>query len=281
MSCRTLTQLMSCRLRGKASCLIILNAATRAPALARRRGGSVVGLIIAGMGKHVPVILKINKGYAHSIIRGLGGSGFSNVSTVLSIMPCCGGPSRRKVCRRCGTVTRTAALPVILCGIPKHANIGVATRAALHVTHRFGGIVTIGRTSNGVARVSSVVGGGPTGFGIVSKSSNVAFPLVALKTINIVSMVNGTFPHRFDHVIHLTLTNSCSDTHAVRRDFARLFDLLFVSNGPTKTGDVLGTVNFVRGGLHLPLIPAHVAAFRGVHSMLHRLDVGYWSFSNL
>lgn len=277
ISCSTLVHLMSCRLRGGASFLYILNAATRAPALARRRGGGVGGVIVRQIGKEVPVLLNMNKGGAQTVIRALGGSSFAKMSTVLSIIPCCGGPSRRNVCRRCGTVSRTASLPVILCGIPNHANIGVGTRAALHVTHSFGGIVTIGRTSNSVARVSSVVGGGPTGFSIVSNSSNVAFPLVALKTINVVSIVKGTFPHRFDHVMHLTLRKSCTGTLAVRRGFTRLFGLLFMSNGPTKMGTVLGMVKVVRGGLHLPLIPAEVAAFRTVHGVLSRLGVGYWN----
>lgn len=275
ISCSTLLHLISCRLRGKASFLYILKAATRAPALAGRRGSGVGHLVVREIGKHVPVLLKIDDGYAHTIIRALGGSSVAKISTILITMPCCGGPSRRNVCRRCGTVTRTASLPIILCGIPKHANIGVATRAALHLTHSFGGVVTVGRTSNGVARVSSVVGGGPTGFSIVSNSSNVAFPLVALNTMKIVSIVNGTFPHRFDHVAHLTLRNSFTGTLAVRRGFARLFDLLFMSNGPTKIGTVLGMVKLVRGGLHLPLMPAHVAAFRGVHTVLGRLGVGY------
>ncbi len=271
ISCRTLARLIRFRVTGNASCLIVLNAANRAPALASRRGTTVMGRIVGIGGNHLPLILKVKKGGAVKIIRRVHHASFSGVSTVLDITPCCGGPSRRNLCHRCGTVTSSAGVPVVLCGIPKQANIGVSTSAALHLTRRFSGVITVGRTSNGFGRVSSVVRGGPRGFLIVSNSSTVAFPLVALNTTNIVSIINGTFPGRFDHVIHLTLENSLRNTHTVRCQFIRVGRLLFISNGPTNIGDMLSYVNCVRGVLHLPLIPAAIRACRGVSRLLHRL----------
>lgn len=199
------------------------------------------------------------------------------MSNVLDVYPCCGGPSRRNLCRRFGTVTRIDPLPVMLCGMPNEANVGVGPRAAYHVTHSFPGIMTIGRTDNDLRRMSRVVGGGPSGFRMVDNSSTLAFSVVTDNTTNIVSIVNGTLPGTFDEVVHLRFHNRCRPTHGVRRSFARLCDLLFISNGPTNIGTLLGSVNFVRGRLHLPLIPAHVTAGRGVDRVLEAL--GVWCVS--
>ncbi len=254
ISCKTCTSLISCRVENKISFLMPLKAANRAPYLASRRGVGVLGLMGRRSTKG-PVMTKMKAGSLRRAVTGVHLLRSRNISIFLIIIPCCGGPPRRNVCRCFGTITRSARGPVLLCGIPNHANTGLRTRAALHLT-RVGGVVKVGRTSDGENRVLGVVTNHPRNFLILDNGSSRACPLVGRKTSKIVDITSGITPRPITGLTRTVLRNGIRGTTNLRRGLSPLFHGYFIRDGPVPTGTTLTTVNVVRGRLHLPLMPS-------------------------
>ncbi len=192
---------------------------------------------------------------------------------MLSVAPCCGGPARRKLCRRFSTLTGTSPEPVVLCGIPSHAKIGVATNAILRLTRR-DGVVTVGRTGNDLTSIVAVLHSYPSSFSVLDNSSKVAVDVLSYNNRNTVSILTGTLPGCVSALVRDTVDRRIETTR-LGLAVSPLCSLLFISNGPTNIGTVVDNVNMIDGDLQLPLMPTERSAVAEVVTIIGALPRSY------
>lgn len=253
MGCRVLEALIGERVSNNASTVVIYNAANRPTAVARRRGLSMVGYIMSRATKRVPMVTKANTGYARGIVSFSRGIRGLNMSNLLIIAPCCGGTARGNLCTRCTTVTKTIKLPVVVCGMPSHANYGVLPRATTELNEGFRGVMKVGRTDNGVSRITGLGGLTKSSLSVCSKGSSRIVPVLSLNKVNIVSMLSGMVPTTIRSVMAGCLGKGVGSTLSVRLGCLSLVRTLFYRIGPVPMGTTVGLLKCSIKKLHLPL----------------------------
>lgn len=203
------------------------------------------------------------------------------MSKALRIYPCCGGPSRSKICTRFGTVTSTAHLPVVLCDVPKHYNVRVDIRAVDHLTGSYPRVIYIGRTNNGISHIGRLVRIIPRGFAILYNSSNLAIPFVTYNTDKLISMASGLIPNVVGSVIGTNLGRSVKRVLSLRGGFCPLVGkLVALSSGPIPVGTTLTVEKSVRPNVHLPLIPLTRRGRTRLSTLLRHFGV-LWRFDSV
>ncbi len=242
------------RVTSNVSTLIVYNAANRGSALGCSRRLGMVRATILTTGGGMPMITNAKDGSALCAISLYGSTRDLNTSTFLVMAPCCGGTSRSKLITRCGCVTSHMRGPVVLCGIPSHANISVGPRACGRLDHR-GGVITAGRTSKslgGILRAHCLYN---SSLRVCSNGSSRVIPVVSLNNLNMVSIVSGVLPGRARGLYGTCLSNRVSGTRGLRVGCTKLVGTLFYSIGPTPIGTTVGLVNVRTKPYELPLCP--------------------------
>lgn len=125
-----------------------VNAGNRTCTLSFSRGLTVVRAYISRIGNHIPICTNANYVAAHRAVRLDGHTTSLNTSVLSVVAPDFTITSRGRVCSRCIRITGRISIPVILCGVPTHANGGLLPRAITGLTGSISIVVNTGSSDN-------------------------------------------------------------------------------------------------------------------------------------
>ena len=163
-------------------------------------------------------------------------------------------------------------MPVLLYNVPGRTGVNMSPETCLRLARDFENIVGIKEASGNISQMDSIIKNKPDDFMVISGDDGIAFPLITLGAVGVISVIGNAYPKEFGKMVRLALAGDYDGARTIHHRFTELFSLLFVDGNPAGVKCALNLMGFIENELRLPLVPTRITTHERIHEVLDRLS---------
>jgi 4-hydroxy-tetrahydrodipicolinate synthase len=194
------------------------------------------------------------------------------VDAILSVVPYYNKPSQEGIYQHYKAIAQASSLPVVLYNVPGRTGVNMTAETTLRLAREFDNVIAIKEASGNTTQISSIIKYKPNDFQVISGDDSVAFPLIALGAVGVISVVGNAFPKKFSRMIHCALSGDYAGALSLHQQFLELFELLFTDGSPAGVKSTLNIMGHIENELRLPLVPVRVATYEKIRNALQEFN---------
>lgn len=253
--------------------LIVLGTTAETPTLSPEEQKEIVQRVVSQVAGKIPIVLGVGGNNTLALGKKLAKDDLSGVDAILSVVPYYNKPSQEGIYQHYRHIAEASPLPLILYNVPARTGVNMTAATTLRLAQDFPNIAGIKEASGNLAQIAAIIKDKPAGFQVVSGDDAIAFPLIMLGGVGLISVIGNAFPQEFGRMVRLALAGDYQDARAIHHSFTELIELLFVDGNPAGIKSMLHQMGYIENQLRLPLVPAQAGTYEKIRRALQALNI--------
>jgi len=147
----------------------------------------------------------------------------------------------------------------------------MTAETTLRIANDCHNVVAVKEASGNISQMDDIIKNKPENFNVICGDDGIAYPLITLGAIGVISVIGNAFPREFGKMVRLALAGDYEGARVIHHRFTELFSLLFVDGNPAGVKSMLNAMGMIENKLRLPLVPTRITTFEKIRSVLDRL----------
>ena len=212
--------------------LVVLGTTAETPTLTEEEKKKIINLVVTKVRSRIPIVLGVGGNCTRSIVEKLKNDNFEGIDAILSVVPYYNKPSQEGIYQHYKAIAEATTLPVVLYNVPGRTGVNMTAETTLRLARDFKNVVAIKEASGNFTQMDDIIKNKPANFNVISGDDGVAFPLITLGAIGVISVIGNAFPREFSRMVRLALAGDYNSARTIHHSFTELFSLLFVYRTP-------------------------------------------------
>ncbi len=268
-----LGQLVDYQIRNKADYLVVLGTTAETPTLSEEEKQQVIDYVRLRVNGRLPLVLGLGGNCTANVVRTLQTADLDGFCAILSVTPYYNKPSQEGIYQHYKAIAEASPVPVILYNVPGRTGVNMTADTILRLARDFKNIVAVKEASGNIGQMNNIIKNKPAGFMVISGDDGIAYPLITMGAVGVISVIGNAFPKEFSRMVRLALNGDYENALKIHHRFTDLFDLLFVDGNPAGVKCLLSMMGYIENKLRLPLVPTRLATYEKIHEVLNKLGI--------
>ena len=267
-----LSRLVDYHLQNGTDYLVVLGTTAETPTLTSNEQKMIIRFVIDKVKNRIPIVLGVSGNNTRTVVERLKTEDMEGVDAILSVVPYYNKPSQEGIYQHYKAIAQASSLPVVLYNVPGRTGVNMTAETTLRLAHDFDHVIAVKEASGNTSQITSIVKNKPGDFQVISGDDGMAFPLIALGVVGVISVIGNALPKAFGRMIHFALSGDYANALSLHQQFLELFELLFVDGSPAGVKSMLNIMGYIENELRLPLVPAQIPTYEKIRSVLQELN---------
>lgn len=266
-----LRKLVDFLMQNKVDYILALGTTAETPTLTDDEKRRITDIVIEGVGGRIPVVLGVSGNCTRNVVNSLEHDNFDGINAILSVVPYYNKPSQEGIYQHYKAISEATTLPLILYNIPGRTGVNMTAETTLRIANDCHNVVAVKEASGNISQMDDIIKNKPENFNVICGDDGIAYPLITLGAIGVISVIGNAFPREFGKMVRLALAGDYEGARVIHHRFTELFSLLFVDGNPAGVKSMLNAMGMIENKLRLPLVPTRITTFEKIRSVLDRL----------
>lgn len=253
--------------------LVVLGTTAETPTLTEEEKQEVVKCVVTQVRRRIPIVLGVGGNCTQALVDKLKRDEFQGIDAILSVVPYYNKPSQEGIYQHYKAIAKATSLPIVLYNVPGRTGVNMTAETTLRIAREFDHVIAVKEASGNITQMDDIIKHKPDNFQVISGDDGIAFPLIALGAVGVISVIGNAFPQEFSRMVRLALSGDYGSARIVHSRFAELFELLFVDGNPAGVKSMLNMMGFIENRLRLPLVPTRIPTYEKIRDVLKRLNI--------
>lgn len=253
--------------------LCVLGTTAETPTLTEEEKKQIKQIVVERVNGKVPVLLGVGGNNTRTVVESLKNDDYTGVDAILSVVPYYNKPSQEGMYQHYKAISEATELPIVLYNVPGRTGVNMTAETTLRIARDFHNIIAIKEASGNITQMDDIIKNKPDNFDVISGDDGIAFPLITLGAIGVISVIGNAFPKEFSRMTRLALKGDFTNALTIHHKFTELFDLLFVDGNPAGVKSILSVMGMIENKLRLPLVPTRITTFEAIRKVLNELNI--------
>ena len=268
-----LMRLLDYQLQSGTDYLVVLGTTAETATLSAEEQSEIVKLVVNRVKGQIPIVLGVGGNNTKSVVDKLKKDDYTGVDAILSVVPYYNKPSQEGIYQHYKAISAASKLPLVLYNVPGRTSVNMSAETTLRIARECKNVIAVKEASGNIAQITDIIKNKPHGFEVISGDDGIAFPLISLGAVGVISVLGNAFPKEFGRMVRLALSGDFAGALPVHHSFAELFELLFVDGSPAGVKSVLNAMGYAENKLRLPLVPARISTCERIKNALRELNI--------
>ena len=260
-------------IKNEADYIVVLGTTAETPALTEEEQHQVLEFVKERVNGKIPLVLGFGGNCTRAIINRMKNFDFSGIDAILTVTPYYNKPSQEGIYQHYKAIAQVSPVPIILYNVPGRTGVNMAPETTLRLANEFENIVAIKAASGNISQINILIKHKPESLSVISGDDGIAYPLMTLGAIGVISVIGNAFPKEFSRMIRLALNGDYKSAGEIHQSFFELFSLLFVDGNPAGVKCMLNAMGFCENKLRLPLVPTKITTYEKIRNVLNDLNI--------
>ncbi len=266
-----LSRLLEYQIKCNVDYLVVLGTTAESATLSPEERIAVRNFVVERVNGRVPLVVGIGGNNTAAVIDEIKNTDLRPFKAILSVTPYYNKPSQEGLYQHYAAIARASQLPVILYNVPGRTGVNMSAATTLRLQRDFLNIIGVKEASGNVNQMDAIIKGKRPDFSVISGDDAIAFPLITLGAVGVISVIGNAFPREFARMVRLALQGDYAGALDIHHRFTELFSLLFVDGNPAGVKCLLHDMGFIDNVLRLPLVPTRIDTRSQIHDVLEAL----------
>jgi len=248
--------------------LVLLGTTAETSTLTEDEKSDIIKTAVKQIRRRIPVVVGVSSNCTRTVVKQLKEFNYQGVDAIMSVVPYYNKPSQEGIYQHFKAVAEASPHPLVIYNVPSRTGVNMTAETTLRIARDFENVIAVKEASGNLAQMNEIIKGKPERFQVISGDDAMAFPLIALGGLGVISVVGNAFPREFSNMIHLALTGDYENARTIHASFLDLIDLLFIDGSPAGIKSVLNIMGFIENKLRLPLVPARIATYEKIREII-------------
>lgn len=202
----------------------------------------------------VGLVAGIGGNNTHEVVEQVKQFDIAGYDAILSASPSYNKPTQEGIYQHYKAIAEHTPLPVILYNVPGRTGSNITAETTVRLAKDFKNIIGIKEASGNFDQFNQIMRDKPEGFLLISGDDPVAFPMIALGAVGVISVIGNALPRQLSDMIRLCLKGDFKGAqkgHYQLIDFTRL---MFVEGSPAGVKTALKQLGICGDKVRLPLV---------------------------
>lgn len=269
----SLLKLVEYQVQNGTDYLVVLGTTAETPTLTEEEKAEIIQKVVTQVRRRVPIVLGVGGNCTRVLVEKLKHDDFKGIDAILSVVPYYNKPSQEGIYQHYKSIAEATPLPVVMYNVPGRTGTNMVAETTLRLAREFNNIVAIKEASGNIKQMDDIIKNKPADFQVISGDDGIAFPLIALGAVGVISVIGNAFPKEFSRMVRLALEGDYANARVIHSRFMELFELLFIDGNPAGVKSMLNMMGFIENRLRLPLVPTRITTYEKIRDVLHRLHI--------
>lgn len=270
-----LLRLVEYQIKNGVDFLCIMGTTAETPCLTSDEKKKIKQLIVERVAGRVPLLMGCGGNNTAALVQELQTSDWTGIDGILSVCPYYNKPSQEGLYRHFKAVAQATPLAVVLYNVPGRTGVNMSAETTLRLANEFENIIAIKEASGNITQMDDIIKNKPAHFDVISGDDGIAFPLITLGAVGVISVIGNALPSEFSRMIRMALNGDYASALTIHHKFTELFKLLFVDGNPAGVKAMLHAMGMIENQLRLPLVPTRLKTMEKITTILKELDIKY------
>ena len=270
-----LLRLVEYQIKNGVDFLCIMGTTAETPCLTSDEKKKIKQLIVERVAGRVPLLMGCGGNNTAALVQELQTSDWAGIDGILSVCPYYNKPSQEGLYRHFKAVAQATPLAVVLYNVPGRTGVNMSAETTLRLANEFENIIAIKEASGNITQMDDIIKNKPAHFDVISGDDGIAFPLITLGAVGVISVIGNALPSEFSRMIRMALNGDYASALTIHHKFTELFKLLFVDGNPAGVKAMLHAMGMIENQLRLPLVPTRLKTMEKITTILKELDIKY------
>jgi len=261
-----LSRLTDLHLQNNVDYLVVLGTTAETPTLSASEQTEIIRFMIEKVKKRIPLVLGMSGNNTKAVVERLRTENIEGADAILLSVPYYNKPTQEGIYQHYKAIAEVTSLPVVLYNVPGRTGVNMTAETTLRLARDFNNIIAIKEASGNLTQISSIIKHKPSGFQVISGDDSIAFPLILIGAVGIISVIGNAFPKEFSRMIHLALSGDYPKALNLNQNFMELYELLFTDGSPAGVKSLLHSMGYIENELRLPLVPVRSATYEKIRN---------------
>lgn len=253
--------------------LVVLGTTAETPTLTEEEKKHIIDLVVTKVNRRIPIVLGLGGNCTRAIVEKLKNENFEGIDAILSVVPYYNKPSQEGIYQHYKAIAEATTLPIVLYNVPGRTGVNMTAETTLRLAREFKNVVAVKEASGNFTQMDDIIKNKPANFNVISGDDGIAFPLITLGAVGVISVIGNAFPREFSRMVRLALAGDYDSARTIHHSFTELFSLLFVDGNPAGAKSMLNAMGFIENKLRLPLVPTRIKTFEQIRDVLRQLSI--------
>ncbi len=218
-----LVKLVEYQVQNGTDYLVVLGTTAEIPTLSEAEKTKIIHKVVTQVRRRIPVVLGVGGNCTNVLVDKLKNSDFQGVDAILSVVPYYNKPSQEGLFQHYRAIAEATTLPVILYNVPGRTGTNMTAATTLRLASAFENIIAIKEASGNIKQMDDIIKNKPASFQVISGDDGIAFPLIALGAVGVISVIGNAFPKEFGRMVRLALEGDYTNARVIHSRFMELF----------------------------------------------------------
>ncbi len=268
-----LGRLVDYQIQSKADYLVVLGTTAETPALSAEEKKEIVTFVKRRVNAQLPIVLGCGGNCTANVVKELQTGNFDGIDAILSVTPYYNKPSQEGIYQHYKAIAEATELPIILYNVPGRTGVNMSVETTLRLARDFSNIVAVKEASGNITQMNNIIKNKPNDFMVICGDDGIAYPLMTLGAVGVISVIGNAFPKEFSRMVRLALNGDYENALHIHQRFTDMFDLLFVDGNPAGVKCMLNAMGYIENKLRLPLVPTRITTYEKIREVLTNLSI--------
>lgn len=251
--------------------LCVLGTTAETPTLTQEEKRKIKEVVVEKVNGRVPIVLGVGSNCTQTVIDNIVKEDMTGIDAVLIAVPYYNKPSQEGLYQHYKAIAQATTLPIILYNVPGRTGVNMTAETTLRLAREFNNIIAIKEASGNITQMDDIIKNKPACFNVLCGDDGIAFPLITLGAIGVISVIGNAFPKEFSRMTRLALAGDYERARVIHHKFTELFKLLFVDGNPAGVKAMLSMMGMIKNKLRLPLVPTRITTYDEMRRILDEL----------
>jgi len=266
-----LARLLEYQIKSAVDYLVVLGTTAETATLTQPEKDAVRSFVVERVAGRVPLVIGIGGNNTAAVISEINSVDLKPFSAILSVTPYYNKPSQEGLYQHYAAIAKASPLPIILYNVPGRTGVNMSAETTLRLAAEFPKIIAIKEASGNINQMDAIIKRKRPDFMVISGDDAIAFPLITLGAVGVISVIGNAFPREFSRMVRLALQGDYAGALDIHHRFTELFSLLFVDGNPAGVKSLLHDMGYIRNVLRLPLVPTRIDTHSRIRDVLESL----------
>lgn len=266
-----LARLLEYQIKSAVDYLVVLGTTAETATLTPSEKDAVRSFVVERVAGRIPLVIGIGGNNTAAVIAEINSVDLKPFSAILSVTPYYNKPSQEGLYQHYAAIAKASPLPIILYNVPGRTGVNMSAETTLRLAAEFPKIIAIKEASGNINQMDAIIKRKRPDFMVISGDDAIAFPLITLGAVGVISVIGNAFPREFSRMVRLALQGDYAGALDIHHRFTELFSLLFVDGNPAGVKSLLHDMGYIRNVLRLPLVPTRIDTHSRIRDVLESL----------
>ncbi len=251
---KALTKIVNFQIDNKVDYIVVLGTTGEAVTLSNDEKHAVVDTVIEAVNKRVPVVVGIGGNCTQEIVHKVKSFDFSNIDGILSVSPYYNKPTQAGIYEHYKAIASVCSLPIITYNVPGRTGSNITAETTLKLADEFKNIVAVKEASGNLQQIMDILKNKPKDFHVISGDDALAFPIISLGGIGVISVAANAFPNELSEMVNFALNGNLEKARTAHFNIIDIITSLFIDGSPAGVKAALSIKKLCVNHVRLPLV---------------------------